>query len=75
VVAGVGDGEERQSAPARRHHLDFEPLPDGHGDDLAAGQVENILRDGLPDGVTGWSARLEQPMRDDHPPRKPADPD
>ena len=75
VVAGVGDGEERQTAPLRRHHLDLEPLPDGRDHDLAAGQVKRILRDGLPDGVTGWCARLEQPMRDDHPPRQPADPD
>ena len=45
------------------------------GDDLAAGQVKRILRDGLPDGVTGRCARLEQPVRDDHPPRQPADPD
>ena len=75
MVVGVGDGEERQTAPYRRHHLDFEPLSDGRDHDLAAGQVKRILRDGLPDGVTGWCARLEQPMRDDHPPRQPADPD
>ena len=75
LVVGVGDGEERQTAPPRRHHLDFEPLPDGHHQDLAAGQVKRILRDGLPDGVTGRRARLEQPVRDDHPPRQPADPD
>jgi hypothetical protein len=75
VVAGVGDGEERQVAPLRRHHLDLEPLPDGHGDGLAAGQVKDILRDGLPDGVTGWRTRFEQPVRDDHPRRQPADPD
>ncbi len=75
VVAGVGDGEERLTAPLRRHHLDFEPFPDGHGADLTAGQVKGILRDGLPDGVAGWPARLEQPVRDDHPPRQPADPD
>jgi hypothetical protein len=74
VVAGVSDGEERQTTPPRRHHLDLEPLPDGRGDDLAAGQVENIVRDGPPDRVTGWRARLEQPMRDDHPPRHPVDP-
>ena len=70
VVAGVGDGEERQTAPTRRHHLDLEPLPDGRDDDLAAGQVKRVLRDGLADGVTGWCARLEQPVRDDHPPRQ-----
>jgi len=58
VVAGVGDGEERLTAPLRRHHLDLEPLPDGRGDDLAAGQVKNIIRDGLPDGVTARAARL-----------------
>ena len=67
VVAGVGDSEERQAAPPRRHHLDFEPLPDRCDHDLAAGQVERVLRDRLPDGVTGWRARLEQPVRDDHP--------
>ncbi len=75
MVVGVGDGEERQTTPTRRHHLDLEPLPDRHGENLAAGEVKNILRDGLPDGVTGGCARLEQPMRDDHPPRRPADPD
>ena len=74
VIAGVGHGEERQTAPLRRHHLDLEPLPDRRDHDLAAGQVERVLRDGLPDGVTGWCARLEQPVRDDHPPRQPADP-
>ncbi len=68
VVAGVGDGEERLTAPDRRHHLDFEPLPDRRGDDLAAGQVKHVLRDGLPDGMAGLRARLEQPVRDDHPP-------
>src|SRR5262249_12012416 len=67
-------GKERQTAPARRHYLDLEPLPDGRGEDLAAGQVKNIPRDGLPDGVASWRARLEQPVRDDHPPRRPADP-
>ena len=75
AVAGVGDGEERQTAPYRRHHLDFEPLSDARDHDLAADQVKRILCDGLSDGVTGWCARLEQPMRDDHPPRKPTDPD
>jgi hypothetical protein len=75
AVVGVGDGEERQTTPTRRYHLDLEPLPDGRGDDLTAGQVKRIVRDDLPDGVTGWCARLEQPMRDDHPPRQPADPD
>src|SRR6185503_16012922 len=65
---------ERQTAPLGRHHLDLEPLPDRRDHDLAAGQVKRILRDGLPDGVTGWCARLEQPVRDDHPPRQPADP-
>ena len=40
VVAGVGDGEERQTTPPRRHHLDFEPLPDRRDHDLAASQVK-----------------------------------
>ena len=62
-------------APGRRYHLDFEPLPDRRGDGLAAGQVKHILRDGLPDCVTAWRARLEQPVRNDHPPRHPADSD
>jgi hypothetical protein len=75
MVAGVGDGEERQTAPYRRHHLDLEPLPDGCGDDLAASQVKRVLRDSLADGVPGWCTRLEQPVRDDHPPRQPADTD
>ena len=75
AVASVGDGQERQTTPTRRHHLDLEPLPDARDHDLAAGQVKRILRDGLPDGVTGWRARLEQPMRHNHPPRQPADPD
>ena len=73
AVAGVGDGEERQTAPFRRHHLDFEPFPDRRDHDLAAGQVKRVLGDGLPDGVTSWCARLEQPVRDNHPPREPAD--
>src|SRR6266568_7249853 len=75
AVAGVGDGEERLTAPFRRDHLDFAPLSDVRDHDLAAGKVKRILCDGLPDGVTGWCARLEQPMRDDHPPRQPPDPD
>ena len=75
MVASVGHGEERQTAPHRRHHLDLEPLPDRRDHDLAAGQVKRILRDGPPGSVTGWRARLEQPVRDDHPPRNPADPD
>jgi hypothetical protein len=62
VVAGIGDGQERLTAPHRRH-LDLEPLPDGRSDDLAAGKVKDVLRDGLPDGMTGGCARLEQPMR------------
>ena len=37
--------------------------------------TEDIIRDDLPDGVTGRCARLEQPVRDNHPPRRPADPD
>jgi hypothetical protein len=37
--------------------------------------VKRILRDGLPDGVTGWRTRFKQPMRHDHPSRHPADPD
>ena len=68
VVAGVGDGEERQAAPPGGTTLDFEPLPDRRGDNLA-GQVKRVVRDGLPDGMTGRRARLEQPVRDDHPPR------
>ena len=75
VVVAVGDGEERQAAPSRRHHLDLEPLPDRRGDGLAAGQVENVLRDRLPDRVAGRPARLEQPVRHDHPRRQPADRD
>jgi len=73
MVAGVGDGEERQTTPYRRYHLDLEPLPDGRGDDLAAGEVKNVLRNSPADRVTGWCARLKQPMRDNHPPRQPAD--
>jgi hypothetical protein len=34
--------------------------------------VKRVLRDSLPDGVPGWCTRLEQPVRDDHPPRQPA---
>jgi hypothetical protein len=75
AIAVVGDGQERQTAPPRRRHLDFEPLPDARDHELAADKVKRILRDGLPDRMTGWRARLKQPMRDDHPPRKPADPD
>jgi hypothetical protein len=71
----VGDGEERQAAPSRRHHLDLEPLPDRRGDGLAAGQVKDVLRDRLPDRVAAGRARLEQPVGDDHPPRHPADRD
>jgi hypothetical protein len=74
MVAGVGDGEERQTAPGRRHHLDLEPLPDGRDHDLASGEMERVLGDGLPDAMTGRRDRLEQPVRDDHPPRQPADP-
>ena len=51
VVAGVGDGEEWLPPPGRRHHLDLEPLPDGHGDCLAACQVKHVLSDGPPDGM------------------------
>jgi hypothetical protein len=36
-LADFGDGEERQTSPRRRHHLDLEPLPDVRGGDLAAG--------------------------------------
>ncbi len=75
VVLGVGDGQERLAAPARRHHLDLEPLPDRGGHDLAAGQVEAVLGDRLPDRVAGRPARLEQPVRDDHPRRQAADRD
>ncbi len=75
AVAGVGDGQERQTTPTRRHHLDLEPLPDGRDHDLTASKGKRILRDSLADGVTTWCARFEQPMRDDHPPRQPADPD
>ena len=70
VVAGVGDGEERETAPPRRHHLDLEPLPDRHGGDLAAVEAENVLRGGPPGRVTGRRTRFEQPVRDDHPPRR-----
>ena len=73
AVAGVGDGEERQTTPYRWHHLDLEPLPDERGDGHTAGQVKCILRNGLPDGVTGRRARLEKPVRDDNPLRQPAD--
>ena len=75
VVAGVGDGEERQTPEPRRRHVNLEPLPDGRGDDLASCQAENVLRDFLPDGVTGGCALFEQPVRDDHPPRRPPDRD
>jgi hypothetical protein len=37
--------------------------------------VEGILRDRLANGVTSWRTRLEQPVRDDHPWRQPADRD
>jgi hypothetical protein len=75
VVIGVGDGEERQAAPPWRHHLDLEPLPNGRGDGHAASQVKNVVGDYLTGGVTGRCARFEQPVRDDHARRQPADAD
>src|SRR5215469_497440 len=73
AIVGIGDGEKRQKTPARRNHLDLEPLPDRRDDDLAADKMERVLRDGLPDCTTGWCARLEQPMRDDEAPSKQPD--
>ena len=68
AVAGVGDGEERQTAPFRRHHLDFEPFPDRHAELLArrgayfrlmAGQAG----DGLGAGAPGLEARVVEPSK------------
>ena len=73
AVVAVRHGEERAAAPGRRHDLDLEPFTDRHSDRLAAGQVEHVVGDGRSDAVPCRSTGLQQPVRDDHPPRRPAD--
>src|SRR5205823_5007944 len=73
AVEVVGHGHEGKATPWSRERLDLEALADLHADDLAAGEVEEVVGDGEPRAVPGRCAGFEQPVRDDDPARRATD--
>ncbi len=75
AVLGVADRQERVAPPRVADDLDLEAFPDRHLDGAPTGQVEDVVGDVGADAVSGGTARLQQPVRDDHVPRRLADVD